>query len=121
MCETQKGCGVKGGSMCPGRLWHFVADMNYDGSVTISDVWVWFKWIFFYPGDYCICWLIRKQAKIAAFLEMTVDSFGGGVSGCFSGFIWLIGFPLTCLLIWGISDIIGERVRKAAQKRRKRG
>jgi len=31
------------------RQWSFTADMNLDGVVTISDSWLWFKWIFFYP------------------------------------------------------------------------
>jgi len=25
------------------RQWSFVADMNYSGSITISDVWLWIK------------------------------------------------------------------------------
>jgi hypothetical protein len=32
------------------RIWQFAADMNGDGVVTISDVWLWFKWLYFYPA-----------------------------------------------------------------------
>jgi len=34
------------------RQWAFILDMNRDGAVTISDVGLWMKWLFFYPGDF---------------------------------------------------------------------
>jgi hypothetical protein len=72
------------------RIWQFAADMNGDGVVTISDVWLWFKWLYFYPGDGLLYFLVRGAESIAKFFEVTPDSFGGAFSGVASFFAWLI-------------------------------
>ena len=70
--------------------WSFVADMNYSGSVTISDIWLWFKWIYFYPGDGVVYFIVNKATDISHFLEMTYSDYGGIFSGFISFFVWLI-------------------------------
>ncbi len=84
--------------------WSFVADMNYDGAVTISDVWLWFNWLYFYPGD----WLISKWFlgnPVGQFLEFTINDLGGFFSGVISFIAW--GIVLTMIVsIW--EAMVGE-------------
>jgi len=70
------------------RQWSFVADMNYSGTVTISDVWIWVKWLFFYPGDLFIKILVDGFQSISQFFEITYASYGGFFSGIISFIIW---------------------------------
>lgn len=72
------------------RQWAFIADMNHSGSITISDTWLWFKWIFFYPGDVFVYILINNTPKIGNFFEITYSSYGGVFSGTVSYFAWII-------------------------------
>lgn len=75
------------------RLWGFIADMNLSGSVTISDVWLWVKWLFFYPGDYLISTLITRAHEFSNFFEITYDNYGGIFSGIISFWFWsLVGY-----------------------------
>lgn len=76
------------------RQWSFVADMNYSGSVTISDIWLWFKWIYFYPGDGAVYFFVNKAPDIGRFLEMTYSDYGGLFSGVISFFLWLIALAV---------------------------
>ena len=71
------------------RQWSFVADMNYSGSVTISDIWLWFKWIYFYPGDGVVYFFVKMAPDIGRFLEMTYGDYGGLFSGVISFFLWV--------------------------------
>lgn len=82
------------------RHWSFVADMNYSGTVTISDVWLWFKWLYFYPGDGLLYFVIHKAPALASFFEITFDSYGGVFSGVVSFLVWFG-------LIGGIADSVG--------------
>jgi len=66
--------------------------MNLDGVVTISDSWLWIKWLFFYPGDYLISVFIKKPDDIAIFLELSPTSYGGWGSGVLSIFMWYLLF-----------------------------
>lgn len=72
--------------------------MNRDGVVTISDVWLWFKWLYFYPGD-VVLEVILKIPGLATFLEVSDASFGGSASGIMSapvwGFVWLMIWAST--------------------------
>jgi len=81
------------------RLWHFVADMNLDGSFTISDVWLWFKWLYFYPGDGLVYLFLNKTPSIADFFEMTTSSYGGVFSGVvslvFFGIVSAVSVPMV--------------------------
>jgi len=76
------------------RQWGFVTDMNYSGSVTISDVWLWFKWLYFYPGDGLVYFLVSKVPKIGQFFEITYNSYGGILSGVVSFFVWVIALGI---------------------------
>ena len=77
------------------RQWSFFADMNHDGVVTISDVWLWFKWLYFYPGDLALQGMLSYLPGFATFFEGTGESFGGWGSGIFSFFVW---FALLAVL-----------------------
>ena len=106
------------------RQWAFVTDMNYSGSVTISDIWLWFKWLYFYPGDGFIYFLVNKFPALGRFLEITYSNYGGVLSGITSFFVWII----VALIIVGIiekaeteqkkSDLIAAQLTefKRAQK-----
>jgi hypothetical protein len=72
------------------RQWTFVADMNHSGAVTISDVWLWFKWLYFYPGDGVVYFLIHQATDIGVFLEITSSSYGGILSGIISSLVWIL-------------------------------
>lgn len=75
--------------MTDSRIWNFVADMNHSGSVTISDVWLWVGWLFFYPGDFAVSLLISELPRVALFFEITYESYGGFLSGAISAWFWL--------------------------------
>ena len=70
------------------RLWNFVQDMNSDGNINITDITLWVKWLFFYPGDVIIRLLIRKVPNVAIFLEVSFNNYGGIMSGVLSFIIW---------------------------------
>lgn len=67
-----------------------VADLTGDGAFTISDVWAWFKWIYFAPGD--LASILLLDTGLGNFLEMSVDTLSGLGSGVFSLFFWLLMF-----------------------------
>jgi hypothetical protein len=72
------------------RQWTFLKDMNYSGSLTISDVWLWTKWLYFYPGDGAVYLIINNIPSASHFFEITYDSYGGVFSGIFSLIAWII-------------------------------
>lgn len=72
------------------RQWSFVVDMDYSGSITISDVWLWFEWLYFYPGDGVIYFLVNKVPDVGRFLEITHSDYGGVLSGAVSFVAWFI-------------------------------
>ena len=76
------------------RQWDFVADMNNSGSITISDIWLWFKWLYFYPGDGLVYFLVNKVPSIGHFFEVTYNSYGGLLSGVISFFVWIIALGI---------------------------
>jgi hypothetical protein len=69
--------------------WHFVADANGDGQITISDVGLWIGYFFFIPGDVLLLSIMRWLPGFAAFMEMTPKLIYGWWSGIISGFVWL--------------------------------
>lgn len=77
------------------RLWVFKADMDFNGIVTISDTWLWFKWLFFYPGDILIL-EIMKFGDIHTFLELSASTFGNWFSGIISFIVW---FPFIFIVV----------------------
>jgi hypothetical protein len=68
--------------------WTFIWDMNRDGFVTISDVWLWMKWAFFIPGDFILLVIMLKTPSIAGFLEISPSMLYGWWSLFLSIFIW---------------------------------
>lgn len=73
------------------RQWSFVADMNHTGSITISDVWLWIKWLYFYPGDLLIesvNFAINKTPEVARFFENTYISYSHVLAGVISFIVW---------------------------------
>jgi len=77
------------------RQWQFVADMNGDGLITISDVGLWFKWLYFWPGDAVIYALM--ETPLGRFFEVSPASYSGAASGIISLFVWT-GWPWLFVL-----------------------
>jgi len=73
-----------------------MADMNHSGSVTISDVWLWFKWLYFYPGDGFIYVMVSGLPSVANFFEITYGDHGGTLSKIISFLFWMIIFVGYC-------------------------
>lgn len=70
------------------RRWDFHADMTGDGFVTISDVGEWLGWLFLFPGD-CIIWFIMDwKPQLAGFFEMSEASYGNWFSIVMSLIAW---------------------------------
>jgi len=69
------------------RQWLFVADMNHSGSVTISDIWLWFDWLYYWPGDSLIA-MFMVIPDVARFFELTYNDYGGHLSGIVSFIMW---------------------------------
>jgi hypothetical protein len=70
--------------------WQFVADMNGDGAVTISDVGLWLKWVFFAPGDALLLAFMQGLPGAALFLELNPRSVSGLLSGIISAGVWYL-------------------------------
>jgi hypothetical protein len=68
--------------------WTIVADANGDGKVSVSDVWLWFQYVFFAPGDLIILWIMGLP-KLASFFEIGSDNLSGWGSGFISTLIWV--------------------------------
>ncbi len=70
--------------------WHFAWDFNTDGAITISDVGLWLKWLFFLPGDTTAYFLVGTA--LGNFMELGAQSYGSVGSGVLSAFAWFIGY-----------------------------
>jgi hypothetical protein len=75
--------------------------MNFDGRVTITDVWLWVKWLYFYPGD----WLLSTVmfTSFGDFFELSADNFGGG---------WSFLISLVC---WGIVCMVAAAMEQGGR------
>ncbi|MEE8077264.1 MAG: hypothetical protein V3T60_16780 [Candidatus Binatia bacterium] len=71
------------------RQWTWTSDMTGDGIVTIRDVWAWTLWLFFYPGDLAIYYMLSAE-RFAQFFELTPAHYGEAVSGTISVVVWFI-------------------------------
>jgi hypothetical protein len=90
------------------------ADRNLDGKITISDVWLWIKWFYFYPGDFIVVLLDLEFPILAEFFEITENnSVGGMFSGIVSFFFWAILIFLSMALLF--ATIIGLAVSEKFQ------
>jgi hypothetical protein len=90
------------------RQWAFVADMNFSGSITISDVWLWFKWLYFYPGDGFVYFLFNKIPDVGHFFEITYSSYGGVLSGIVSFCVWITATFILWVILIVADDILND-------------
>lgn len=97
------------------RQWEFVADMNRSGAVTVSDVWLWIEWLYFWPGDGLIYLVIRYLPRAAAFLELSPGKFSGPLSLFLSFGLWIVAVVLL-FLVWNLVNRIGERAAEALMR-----
>jgi hypothetical protein len=68
--------------------WAFDLDMNHDGQVTITDIGMLCRWIFFAPGDCLLLGIMLKLPGVATFLELTPAYLYGWWSLFISLFTW---------------------------------
>ena len=76
------------------------ADVNADGELTISDVFLWFGDAFFLPGDWLIWTMATYASPIARFLELGPSAYGGILSGVVSALAWLASL-LVVIIVYG--------------------
>ena len=79
------------------RQWAWTPDMTGDGIVTIRDLWAWVLWLYFYPGDLAIYFMLSRK-RLAQFLELTPAHYGGAVSGLISLAAWVILSVLSAVV-----------------------
>ncbi len=82
------------------RQWKWASDMNADGMITISDVWAWVGWLFYYPGDMFIYYRVFAPLinNVARFFETSPPQYGGSFSFWVSLAAW--GFLFLIVLGW---------------------
>lgn len=97
------------------RQWAFVADMNHSGTITISDFWLWVKWLYFWPGDAVIVLLIQNAPDVAAFFELSPARIGGPLSLFLSFPLWIVALALF-ILAWRLMDKLGARASEALRR-----
>ena len=85
--------------MCP----KLRSDMNGDGVQTISDLWLWVKGLYFWPGNWLIEQLARNP-KMMEFFELNWQSCGGWLSLAISTLCWVF----LWIMLAAITSI-GER------------
>jgi hypothetical protein len=97
------------------RQWEFVADMNQNGVVTVSDVWLWIKWLYFWPGDGLIQLAMQKAPDMAAFFELSTAKFGGPLSLFLSFPMWIIVLVIF-IVTWNLMIRLGARAADALKR-----
>ena len=75
--------------------WRWAQDLNGDGRITISEVWAWLGWLYYYAGDASVnVYNGFLQSDLAKFFEMTPAYYGGQLSWWVSlaawGFLFLM-------------------------------
>ena len=79
--------------------WNLIGDMNQNGSITVSDALLWFKWFYFLPGDGLLYFFMEKLIPIGQFFELTSASYGNFFSGFISFFVWgILSLVTYCFL-----------------------
>jgi hypothetical protein len=76
------------------------ADVNGDGVITISDLFLFFGDAFFVPGDWLIWTTATYAPSLAGFFELGSSAYGGVFSGFVSAFVWLATL-LLLIIVWG--------------------
>jgi hypothetical protein len=83
------------------REWKFISDMNGDSITTISDVWLWVKWLYCYPGDVVVFGILEGFPSVAGFFEMDQSSYGNWFSVITSIPLWgMIFFLIFSKTMW---------------------
>lgn len=90
------------------RLWSFILDIDQNGFITVSDFWLHFKWLYFYPGDVTILICMTVFEPIGNFLELNFSFYGGFLSGLVSFFGWLTFSFVTLIAFISVADIYFE-------------
>lgn len=108
-----------------GAAWaSFSMDMNGDGQVTLTDVWLWLVQIFFLPGDGLLWVLLTYLPGLARFLELGTGSYGGMFSAIASVAIWMFGIVMIGALFSLVLDFdraLTERLRRYCREWLRRG
>lgn len=97
------------------RQWKFVADMTGNGTVTVSDFWLWIKWLYFWPGDGLIYLAITKVPRLARFFELSASKFSGPLSLFLSFGLWIVAV-LLLFLAWNFMGRMGARAVAALKR-----
>ena len=86
--------------------WDLTWDANYDGAITVSDVSIWLKWIYFAPGDGLI-WFLMQFNGTRTFFELSEQSYGNLFSGIVSApliaFLGMFGLIFIALCLDGLT------------------
>lgn len=86
------------------QRWIFYKDANFDGAITISDVWLWIKWLYFAPGD-LIIYLVSQSSGLRAFFELSEESYGNWFSA-------MVGVPFAAIALLFGSILIALAFRR---------
>jgi hypothetical protein len=97
------------------RQWEFAADMNQNGLVTVTDVWLWIKWGYFWPGDGLIWLAINYTPGLAKFLELSPGKYSGPLSLFLSFPMWVV-FLVLFFLTWNLVNSLGARAAEALKR-----
>ncbi|MER9221849.1 hypothetical protein NKI48_23460 [Mesorhizobium sp. M0644] len=87
------------------------ADRNMDGVVTISDLWLLAKGIFFLPGNYLLTHLMMQMPDVAIFWEIDAGSLYGLWAGAWSVLGWMTAIGIAFPALGGIV-IASERISR---------
>ena len=79
---------------------YFALDMNGNGAVTISDLWILFKNMILIPSK-VIAEGIAGMPKIASFFEIDCLTGEGGGGVVFSIFVWVVVCAMIAVAIEG--------------------
>ena len=71
--------------------WQIRLDQNLDGVFSVSDVWLWIKWLYFAPGD-AIIFVLSRIESTRTFFELSPDSYGNWFSA-------VVGTPFALFAI----------------------
>jgi hypothetical protein len=75
-------------------------DIDLDGAVTISDIWLFAKGIFLLPGNIAIEVLTAPDFKsFATFFHVTMEDRNGGWAIAISIVFWVIALSIVANLI----------------------
>ena len=97
------------------RQWEFMWDMNQNGLVTVSDLWLWIKWAYFWPGDALIYLAILHTPSLAEFFELSAAKYGGPLSLFLSFPMWII-FLVVFIVTFRMMIRLGARAAEALKR-----